>query len=93
VTNSLDRFGHPFKKPCRNAFIRLDIFGLHNDWWENFKELAHVRTECVNIATSTILACGSYSLGTAGRGPYRGRLATGLIPNHVLGRSTVSVGW
>ena len=31
VTNSLDRFGHPFKKPFRNAFIRLEIFGLHND--------------------------------------------------------------
>jgi hypothetical protein len=31
VTNSLDIFGHPFRKPLRNAFIRLEIFGLHND--------------------------------------------------------------
>jgi len=30
-TNSLDRFGHPCKKPFRNAFIRHEIFGLHND--------------------------------------------------------------
>ena len=35
---------------------------------------------------------GSYLLGTAGCGPYSGRLATGLILNHVLGRSAVSVG-
>ena len=31
VTNSLDRFGHLFKKPFRKAFIRLEIVGLHID--------------------------------------------------------------
>jgi hypothetical protein len=31
VTNSLDRFGHPFNKLFLKAFIRLEIFGLHID--------------------------------------------------------------
>jgi hypothetical protein len=52
VTSSSDRLGHPFKKPFRNAFKRADILGLHIAWCPNLTVLAHVRTECVNMATS-----------------------------------------
>ena len=52
VTSSSDRLGHPFKKPFRNAFKREDILGLHIAWCPNLTVLAHVRTECVNMATS-----------------------------------------
>ncbi len=52
VTSSSDRLGHPFKKPFRKAFKREDILGLHIAWCPNLTVLAHVRTECVNMATS-----------------------------------------
>ena len=52
VTSSPDRFGHPFKKPFRKAFKREDILGLHIAWCPNLTVLAHVRTECVNMATA-----------------------------------------
>ncbi len=66
VTNSLDRFGHPFKKPFRKACIRLEIFWLHIDWWANLTAFARVLTECVNMATSTSLSCGVIIVGNCG---------------------------
>jgi hypothetical protein len=41
---------HPFKKPHRLAFNRVEIFGLHKNWCANLTVLVLVVTECVNIA-------------------------------------------
>jgi hypothetical protein len=41
---------HPFKKPSRVAFNRVENFGLHKDWCANLTVLALMVTECVNIA-------------------------------------------
>ncbi len=46
----LDIFGHPLRKPFRVAFDRVEILGLHKDWWENLTALAHSCTKCANIA-------------------------------------------
>ena len=51
VTRSLERLGHPFKKPFHKAFNREDILGLHIAWCPNFTVFARVRTKCVNMAT------------------------------------------
>ncbi len=45
VTNVLLMFGHPLRKPFFNAFIRVEIFRLHRDWWANLTALAWVLTE------------------------------------------------
>ena len=42
--------GHPFKKPHRVTFNRVELFGFHKDWCANLTALALVVTECVNIA-------------------------------------------
>ena len=51
--NFSERFGHPLRNPRRTAFSRVDIFGLHNDWWANFTPFARVFTECVKDARLT----------------------------------------
>ncbi len=51
VTYALLMFGHPLRKPFFNAFIRVEIFGLHRDWWANVTALARVLMEWVNVAT------------------------------------------
>ncbi len=51
VTNIFLMFGHPLRKPFFNAFTRVEIFGLHRDWWANYTALAQVLTESVNTAT------------------------------------------
>ena len=45
--------GHPLRNPCRTAFRREEILGLHRDWCENLTVLARVQTECVNDAKLT----------------------------------------
>ncbi len=45
------RFGHPLRKPLRMALSRVDIHGLHRDWWANFMLLALVRTAWVKKLT------------------------------------------
>jgi len=72
--SSSDRLGHPFKKPFRKALKREDILGLHIAWHPNLTVLARVCTECVNMLR---LPLTLPSLGTVGRVPYWGRLATG----------------
>ncbi len=51
VTNSLLVFGHPLRKLFFNAFIRVEIFGLHRGWWAILTALAQVLTKWVNTAT------------------------------------------
>ncbi len=46
------KFGHPLRKPLLMALRRVDIFGLHSDWWANFKALARVQSEWANTATA-----------------------------------------
>ncbi len=43
VTPLAVKFGHPLRKPLRMALSRVDIRGLHRDWWANFMLLALVR--------------------------------------------------
>ena len=45
------RFGHPLRKPRRMALSRVDIRGIHRDWWANFMLLALVRTVWVKKLT------------------------------------------
>ncbi len=45
-------FGHSLMKPFFNAFIRLEIFELHRDWWANFTPMARVLMEWVNATRS-----------------------------------------
>jgi hypothetical protein len=51
VTPLAVKFGHPLRKPLRMALSRVDIRGLHRDWWANFMLLALVRTVWVNKLT------------------------------------------
>jgi hypothetical protein len=44
VTPLAVKFGHPLRNPLRMALSRVDIRGLHRDWWANFMLLALVRT-------------------------------------------------
>ena len=53
--NDSDIFGHPFKKPFRVALRRVDIFGLHSDWWANLTLLARVEMECAKLAASCMI--------------------------------------
>jgi hypothetical protein len=55
LMSSSVKFGHPFKKPRQVAFNRVDIVGLHRDWWANFTALARVRTEWENPAIAGCL--------------------------------------
>ena len=48
--NRSDKLGHPLRNPHRTALRRVEILGLHRDWWANFMALAQVFTECVNVA-------------------------------------------
>ncbi len=45
------KFGHPLRKPLWMALSRVDIRGLHRDWWANFMLLALVRTVWMNKLT------------------------------------------
>ena len=72
VTSSSDRLGHPFKKPFRKVFNREDMLGLHIAWCPTFTVLAHVRTECVNMATYAVSVKGFGDCGARARpGPAR----------------------
>ncbi len=51
VTPLAVKFGHPLRKPLWMALSRVDIHGLHRDWWANFMLLALVRTVWVNKLT------------------------------------------
>jgi hypothetical protein len=51
VTPLAVKFGHPLRKPLWMALSRVDIRGLHRDWWANFMLLALVRTVWVNKLT------------------------------------------
>jgi hypothetical protein len=67
---------------------RVEIFGLHRDWWANFTALAQVFTECVNVAMvvpgslASIGRCGAQPL----QGPGRDRtLGSGEVHTFVVG--------
>jgi hypothetical protein len=73
VTRSSERLGHLFKNPFCKAFNREDILGLHIAWCPKFTVLAHVRTECVNMATDAASVNGFGDCGArAIPGPVRG---------------------
>ncbi len=38
--NRSDKLGHPLRNPRRTALRRVEILGLHRDWWANFTALA-----------------------------------------------------
>jgi hypothetical protein len=52
-TNVSVKLGHPMRNPWLMALRRVEILGLHRDWWANLTPLAQVCTECVNIAMVT----------------------------------------
>jgi hypothetical protein len=51
VTPLAVKFGHPLRKPLWMALSRVDIHGIHRDWWANFMLLALVRTVWVKKLT------------------------------------------
>ncbi len=87
LINSLLMFGHPFKKPCRVAFNRVEIVGLHKDWWANFTALALVLTECVKQAGAGWKGGWGARLS---QGPGRGRRdSPGVVPILPIGIGSV----
>ncbi len=45
------KFGHFLRKPLWMALSRVNICGLHRDWWANFMLLALVQTVWVKKLT------------------------------------------
>jgi hypothetical protein len=39
-TNVSVKLGHPLKNPWQTALRRVEILGLHRDWWANLMALA-----------------------------------------------------
>jgi hypothetical protein len=86
--NRSDKLGHPLRNPRWTALRRVEILGLHWDWWVNFTALARVFTECVNVARvvlgslASIGRCGARPL----HGPGRDRtLGSGAVHTFVVG--------
>jgi hypothetical protein len=99
VTPAEVRFGHPLRNPCRSALRKVEIRGLHNDWWANLMALAFVRTVCAKVATlrTSVIRVAEHvralaNLGQADTGmprlcqvDARGALPRGRVHKSVIG--------
>ncbi len=65
-------FRHPFKNPLWTAFRRVEILGLHRDWWANLMALAHVCTEYMNAAQHMPVWVSLATNFRCGAGPTQG---------------------
>ncbi len=86
--NRSDKMGHPLRNPRRMALRRVEILGLHRDWWENFTALARVLTECVNVAR--VVPGSLVSIGRCGAQPLQGpgcdrTLGSGAVHTFIVG--------
>ncbi len=72
-TNVFVKSGHPLRNPRRMALRRVEILGLHRDWWANLTALAQVCMECVNIAMVTPGCVSLASIGRCGARPSQGQ--------------------
>jgi hypothetical protein len=81
-----DIFGHSLRKPFHVAFNIVEILGLHKNWCSNLTVLAHVHTQCTNIA----MLIPGWTLDSTGRG-YEAQPIQG--PDFGKGGTVAKLGW
>ncbi len=86
--NHSDKLGHLLRNPRWTALRRVEILGLHRDWWANFTALTQVFMECMNVAR--VVPGSLVSIGRCGARPLQGpgcdrTLGSGAVHTFVVG--------